>query len=61
MLVRMFDLRVTDKSLKKDLNKAFNKILLHGQLSHGSQELVKFEKQVANYPHMYGGVLPSEI
>ena len=49
MLVRMFDLRVTDKSLKKDLNKAFNKILLHGQLSHGSQELVKFEKQVANY------------
>ena len=49
MKVKMFDLRVVDKSLKKDLNTIFNTVLLHGRLSHNSPELKKFEKSIANF------------
>ena len=44
----MFDLRVKDQKVKKDLNLAFNKMLMHGQFFFGP-ELEKFEKQVASF------------
>jgi len=48
MLVKMFDLKVQDENLKKDLNLAFNKMLQHGQFFFGP-ELEEFEKGVANF------------
>ena len=48
MLVKMFDLKVEDRGLKKDLNLAFNKMLAHGQFFFGP-ELEEFEKGVANF------------
>ena len=48
MLVKMFDLKVEDRGLKKDLNLAFNKMLAHGLFFFGP-ELEEFEKQIAKF------------
>ena len=42
MKVKFFDLRVTDKSLRTQLNKNFNKLLTHGQFFLGPEvELIE--------------------
>ena len=46
MKAKMFDLKVENKELKKDLNKAFNKLLMHGQFFLGP-EVEIFEKKTA--------------
>ncbi len=51
MHVRMFDLRVKDKNIKKDLKNSFNKILNHGMFFFGP-ELYKFESLMAKYLNM---------
>ena len=48
MIVKMFDLKIQDKVLKKDLNMAFNKLLSHGQFFFGP-ELEEFEKKTAQF------------
>ena len=45
MKVRMFDLRVKDSIIRKDLNNSFKKILNHGIFFFGP-ELYEFEKNV---------------
>ena len=51
MHVRMFDLRVKDKLIKKDLKDSFNKILDHGVFFFGP-ELYEFEKKMSDYLKM---------
>ena len=48
MKVRMFDLRVDNLELRKDLNVAFNKMLDHGVYFFGP-ELYEFEEKMAKY------------
>ncbi len=47
----MFDLRVKDNKLKKDLKKAFEKTLNHGMFFFGP-ELYEFEKKMSQYLKM---------
>ena len=44
----MFDLKIRDKELRKNLNVAFNSMLSHGQFFFGP-ELEKFEKKTAEF------------
>ena len=48
MLVKMFDLKIYDNALRKDLNLAFNNLLSHGQFFFGP-ELEEFEQKVAKF------------
>ena len=48
MKVRMFDLRVQDKNIRKDLNVTFNKVLNHGKFFFGP-ELYKVENKIAKF------------
>jgi Predicted pyridoxal phosphate-dependent enzyme apparently involved in regulation of cell wall biogenesis len=51
MKVRMFDLRVKDKSISKDLKNVFNKVLNHGMFFFGP-ELYKFEEEMSKFLKM---------
>ena len=51
MKVRMFDLRVKDTKLRKELQRNFNKILDHGIFFFGP-ELYEFEKKMSKYLNM---------
>ncbi len=51
MKVRMFDLRVKDKSISKDLKNIFNKVLNHGMFFFGP-ELYKFEEEMSKFLKM---------
>ena len=48
MKVRMFDLRVKDSTIRKDLNNSFKKMLDHGVFFFGP-ELYEFEKKMSNF------------
>ncbi len=48
MKVKFFDLRVTDKSLRTQLNKNFNKLLTHGQFFLGP-EVELIEKKISKF------------
>ena len=51
MKVRMFDLRVKDSIIRKDLNNSFKKILNHGIFFFGP-ELYEFEKKMSKFLNM---------
>tara|TARA_B100001175_G_scaffold290179_1_gene274436 strand:+ start:2078 stop:3190 length:1113 start_codon:yes stop_codon:yes gene_type:complete len=51
MNVRMFDLRVKDQNIRKELNKNFKRILDHGIFFFGP-ELEKFEKKMSKFLKM---------
>ena len=51
MNVRMFDLRVKNPKIRKDLKKNFENILNHGMFFFGP-ELEKFEKKMSNFLSM---------
>ena len=48
MKVRMFDLRVLDSKIKKQLNTKFNNVLKHGKFFFGP-ELYEIENKIAKY------------
>ena len=48
MKVKMFDLKISNNKLRKNLNFAFNNLLSHGQFFFGP-ELEKFEKKTAKF------------
>ena len=51
MKVRMFDLRVKDSGIRKELNKSFKRILDHGMFFFGP-ELYKFEEKMSKFLKM---------
>ena len=57
MKVKFFDLKVTDKKIRSQLNKNFNKLLDHGQFFLGP-EVEKFEKNISKFiDKKYAGLL----
>ena len=48
MKVKMFDLKIKDKLLRRDLIKSLNRLFDHGQFFMGP-EVLDFEKKLQNF------------